>query len=84
MTGVQTCALPISYVFVIRPVIRWLTASSAGNKPMLTQLPKTLAEIESESGRGMPSRDKALRLLTGNQEAQALDLMRGWMKEDEA
>ncbi len=51
---------------------------------MLTQLPKTLAEIESESGRSMPSRDKALRLLTGNQEAQTLDLMRGWMKEDEA
>jgi len=51
---------------------------------MLTQLPKTLAEIESESGRGMPNRDKALRLLTGNQEEQTLDLMRGWMKEDEA
>jgi len=76
--------LLLSFVFVIRPVIRWLTASSAGNKPMLTQLPKTLAEIESESGKGMPNRDKALRLLTGNQENQTLDLMRGWMKEDEA
>jgi len=76
--------LLLSFIFVIRPVIRWLTASSAGNKSMLTQLPKTLAEIESESGRGMPNRDKALRLLTGNQEEQTLDLMRGWMKEDEA
>jgi len=76
--------LLLSFIFVIRPVIRWLPASSAGNKSMLTQLPKTLAEIESESGRGMPNRDKALRLLTGNQEEQTLDLMRGWMKEDEA
>ena len=75
--------LLFSFIFVIRPVIRWLTASSAGSKPMLTQLPKTLAEIESESGRSMPNRDKALRLLTGNQEEeQTLDLMRGWMKED--
>ena len=76
--------LLFSFIFVIRPVIRWLTASSAEGGPMLTQLPKTLAEIESESGKSMPNRDKALRLLTGNQEAQTLDLMRGWMKEDEA
>ena len=77
--------LLFSFIFVIRPVIRWLTASSAGGTPMLTQLPKTLAEIESESGKSMPNRDKALRLLTGNrEEEQTLDLMRGWMKEDEA
>jgi len=76
--------LLFSFIFVIRPVIRWLTASSAESKPMLTQLPKTLAEIESESGKSMPSRDKALRLLTGNQEDQTLNLMKGWMKEDEA
>ena len=75
--------LLLSFIFIIRPVIRWLTASPAGNKPMLTQLPKTLAEIESESGKSMPNRDKALRLLTGNQEMQTLELMRGWMKEDE-
>ena len=84
MKLVSLCVLLLfSFIFVIRPVIRWLTASSAGSKPMLAQLPKTLAEIESESGRSMPNRDKALRLLTGNQgEEQALDLMRGWMKED--
>ncbi len=76
--------LLFSFIFVIRPVIRWLTASPGGNDAMLTQLPKTLAEIESESGRNMPNRDKALRLLTGTQEEQTLDLMRGWMKEDEA
>ena len=51
---------------------------------MLTQLPKTLAEIESEAGRSMPNRDQALRLLAGNQEGGTLDLMRGWMKEDQA
>ncbi len=76
--------LLFSFIFVIRPLIRWLTASPAGNDAMLTQLPKTLSEIESESGIAMPSRDKALRLLTGNQEDQTLDLMRGWMKEDGA
>ena len=76
--------LLFSFIFVIRPVIRWLTASSGVGGPMLTQLPKTLAEIESESGTSMPNRDKALRLLTGNQEAQTLDLMRGWMEEDKA
>ena len=75
--------LLLSFIFVIRPVIRWLTSSPAGNNPMLTQLPKTLAEIESESGRSMPNRDKALGLLTGSQEMQTLELMRGWMKEDE-
>ena len=76
--------LLFSFIFVIRPVIRWLTASPSEGGPMLTQLPKTLAEIESESGKSMPNRDKAVSLLSGNQEAQTLDLMRGWMKEDEA
>ncbi len=76
--------LLLSFFFVIRPLIRWLTAGAAANGPMLTQLPKTLAEIESESGNGMPYRDKALRLLTGSQEEQTLNVMRGWMKEDEA
>lgn len=76
--------LLFSFIFVIRPVIRWLTAGSTEEGPTLTQLPKTLAEIESESGQSMPNRDKALRLLTGNQEEQTLNLMRGWMKEDEA
>ena len=76
--------LLFSFIFVIRPVIRWLTASPSEGGPMLTQLPKTLAEIESESGKSMPNRDKAVSLLSGNQEAQTLELMRGWMKEDEA
>jgi len=75
--------LLFSFVFVIRPVVRWLTANSAGDNLELTQLPKTLAEIESESGMGMPSRDKALGLLTGDLDPKILDLMKGWMKEDE-
>ena len=73
----------LSFFFVIRPLVRWLTSSSAGDETVLTQLPKTLAEIEGEYGRGHASSDEAIRLLTSDQD-QSLELMKDWLTKEEA
>ncbi len=71
------------FLFVVRPLIRWLTAGpSRGGQP-LKQLPKTLEEMESEYGGKLPYRDKALSLIEENQE-QNLALLKGWLNEREA
>ena len=73
----------LTFLFVVRPLVRWLTAGPAKNTQMLNQLPKTLEEIESEYGKSLPYRDKALALIDQNQE-QNLALLRGWLNEKEA
>ncbi len=71
------------FLFVVRPLIRWLTAGPAKDGETLKQLPKTLEEMESEYGRNLPYRDKALALIDENQE-QNLLLLKGWLNEREA
>jgi flagellar M-ring protein FliF len=71
------------FLFVVRPLIRWLTANPAKGGEGLKQLPKTLEEMESEFGKSLPYRDKALSLIEKDQERN-LALLRGWLNEKEA
>ena len=73
----------LMFLFVVRPLIRWLTSSPARSSQMLKQLPKTLEEIESEYGKNLPYRDKALALIEENH-GQNLALLKGWLNEKEA
>ena len=75
--------LLFSFLFVVRPIIKWLTAASSGDVQYLQQLPKTVGEIEQEMGGAvgsMPYRDELNRLLTADSESSA-DVMRDWLKE---
>jgi flagellar M-ring protein FliF len=71
------------FFFVVRPLIRWLTSNPAKGGQMLKQLPKTLEEMESEYGRSLPYRDKALSLIEKDQDRN-LALLKGWLNEKEA
>jgi flagellar M-ring protein FliF len=71
------------FLFVVRPLIRWLTSSPAKGGQALKQLPKTLEEMESEYGKSLPYRDKALALIDKDQERN-LALLKGWLNESEA
>jgi len=73
----------LMFLFVVRPLIRWLTSSPARSSQMLKQLPKTLEEIENEYGKNLPYRDKALALIEENH-GQNLALLKGWLNEKEA
>ena len=72
------------FLFVVRPLIRWLTSNPAKGGQTLKQLPKTLEEMESEYGKSLPYRDKALSLIESGDQDRNLALLRGWLNEREA
>ena len=75
--------LLFSFFFVVRPIIKWLTAAGSGDVQYLHQLPKTVGEIEREIGGAvgsMPYRDELNRLLTTDSDISS-DVMRDWLKE---
>jgi flagellar M-ring protein FliF len=71
------------FLFVVRPLLRWLTAGAGPKQRMLVQLPKTVSEIESEYGGSPSSKDKAVKLITSDEE-NSLKLMRRWLSEEKA
>lgn len=78
--------LLFSFMFVARPLVRWLTSSSFRDAEMLNQLPMTVGEIERQYGKGtekLPFRDRALEIVAGDAEGSA-KLVRDWMKENHA
>ena len=75
--------LLLFFIFVVRPLVRWLTSSSIGSMEMLKQLPKTVGEIESEYAQEMksfPFTDRALDIITKDNERSA-NLIQDWLKE---
>ncbi len=75
--------LLLSFVFVVRPITRWLTSGTGGGVELLQQLPKTVGEIERDLGgaaAGMPYREELKRLLTAEGETST-GVMRDWLKE---
>lgn len=71
------------FLFVVRPLLRWVTAGTASKQKMLVQLPKTLSEIESEYGGGSPNKEKAVKLISSDEE-NSIKLVRRWLSEEKA
>ena len=72
----------LSFAYIIRPLVKWLTSSSIDNMAMLNQLPKTIGEIEREYGgnmKSLPYRDKALQIISGDSNS-SVQMMQEWMK----
>jgi len=72
-----------SFLFVVRPLVRWLTSAPSGGAEMLKQLPMTVEEIERGYGEGvksLPYRDRALAMLSGDEES-TLSVARDWLAE---
>lgn len=76
--------LLFSFLFVVRPLVRWLTSAQSGGALMLKQLPMTVEEIERGYGEGvksLPYRDRALAMLTGEEES-TMSVAREWLRTD--
>jgi len=71
------------FLFVVRPMLRWLTSGAGSKQRMLVQLPKTLSEIENEFGASPSSKDKAVNLIASDEE-NSLKLVRRWLSEEKA
>jgi flagellar M-ring protein FliF len=73
----------LSFIFIVQPLIRWLTEHSLGETEILRQLPKTVGEIEREYQKGTGSlsfRDQASQLIASDKDA-SIGVMREWLKE---
>ncbi|OQY14029.1 MAG: flagellar M-ring protein FliF [Desulfobacteraceae bacterium 4572_187] len=75
--------LLFSFLFVVRPVTRWLTSNTLTEMDILKQLPKTVGELEREySGTTdrLEKTDSATQLLETDRDV-SVGVIRDWMKE---
>jgi flagellar M-ring protein FliF len=80
--GFLTLFLILSFMFFVKPLVRWLTEYSFGDMQMFKQLPKTVSELEGEFNHGdnnLLYRDQATQLIATDKEA-SLGVMRDWIK----
>ncbi len=71
------------FVFIIKPLVRWLTDQSVAEMAMLKKLPKTVGELEGEYGgaiKNLTFTDQASQLVASDNEASVY-VMRDWLKE---
>ncbi len=71
------------FLFVVRPLLRWVTSNTTERQNMLVRLPKTVSEMESEYGGGQqPLKDKAVQMIASDEE-ESLKLMRSWLGQEQ-
>ena len=75
--------LILSFVFVVKPLVKWLTAHTSVDGELLHKLPKTVGEIENlNSGdhKSLTFTDQASQLIRNDNQA-SVGAMRDWLKE---
>ncbi len=81
--GFLSLFLLLSFVFFVKPLVRWLTEYSFGDMQMFKQLPKTVGELEGEfnpEANQLVFREQASNLIATDKDA-SLGVMRDWIKE---
>jgi flagellar M-ring protein FliF len=81
--GFLSLFLILSFLFFVKPLVRWLTEYSFGDMQMFKQLPKTVGELEGDfnsNASQLVFRDQASELIASDKEA-SLGVMREWIKE---
>ena len=82
--GFLTLFLLLSFMFFVKPLVRWLTEYSFGDMQMFKQLPKTVGELESGLDRGdnnLMFKDQATQLIANDKET-SVGVMRDWIKNE--
>jgi flagellar M-ring protein FliF len=74
--------LLLTFMFFVRPLVRWLTERSFSDVEIVKQLPKTVGELEHELAgmKSLPSLDQA-SLLVANDSDASVGVMRNWLSE---
>ena len=81
--GFLSLFLILSFLFFVRPLVRWLTEDSFGDLEVFKQLPRTVGEMEGEldaTAQKLTFRDQASRMISSDNEA-SIGVMRDWIKE---
>ena len=81
--GFLSLFLMLSFLFFVRPLVRWLTEYSFGDMELFKQLPKTVGELEGQldSAGRLTFKDRASELITNDSEASRT-VVREWIKEN--
>ena len=75
--------LILTFLFVVQPLIRWLTSHTTGEAEILPQLPKTVEELESEystDAKQLTFKDQVSQLIARDNDA-SVGVVRDWLKE---
>ena len=75
--------LILTFIFVVQPLIRWLTAHTGTDAEILDQLPKTVGELEEDYGadpKRLTFKDQVSQLVASDNEA-SVGAVRDWLKE---
>jgi flagellar M-ring protein FliF len=81
--GFVSVFLLLAFVFVVRPLMHWLTASGASEMELLNHLPRTVGEVEQDymqDGKSLPHQRRALEMITKDSDSSA-KVMQEWLKE---
>ena len=81
--GFLSLFLILSFLFFVRPLVRWLTEYSFGDLEMFNQLPRTVGELEGQydpNAQRLSFRDQASQMIASEKDA-SLGVMRDWIKE---
>jgi flagellar M-ring protein FliF len=82
--GFLSLFLILSFLFFVRPLVRWLTEYSFGDLEIFKQLPRTVGELEGEidpNSQRLTFRDQASQMIASDNEA-SIGVMRDWIKEN--
>jgi flagellar M-ring protein FliF len=74
--------LLLTFLFFVKPLVRWLTEHSIVDAEIVKQLPKTVGELEHELAgvKSLPSVDQASMLVASDSDA-SVGVMRSWLKD---
>jgi flagellar M-ring protein FliF len=81
--GLTALFVVFSFLFLVRPIVRWLTTEPAGGGQIVRQLPKTVSELEREYAQGrssLPFRDRVQKMIASDNQS-SLGVMRDWIQE---
>ena len=82
--GFLSLFLVLSFLFFVKPLVRWLTEYSFGDMQMFKQLPKSVGELENDfdpAAKNLMYRDQATQLIASDEDA-SLGVMRDWIKNE--
>ena len=80
--GILIFFMMFAFLFVVRPIVKWLTAGGSQGVEMLKQLPVTVGEAGGgHDFKQLPYREQAAQLLLAASEG-GVDVMKEWIKEE--
>lgn len=74
--------LLLTFLFFVKPLVRWLTEHSIADMELVKQLPRTVGEIEHEMAgvKRLPSLNQAAMMVASDSDA-SVGVMRNWLKD---